>query len=132
MGTLRNALVDIETAFSASYLDTTPVQYDNRPTIKPAGEAFIHFAIEIPEGDTLTMDESVVELTGFVSVMIYTPKNEGIWNLIDVADAVRKALSNVHIGDVVFEASSGIESAPEENEFFVTSITTFFSIVERN
>ena len=78
------------------------------------------------------MDESVVELTGFVDVMIYTTKNEGIWNLIDVADAVRTALSNVHVGDVVFEASSGIQSAPDENEFYVTNITTFFSIVERN
>jgi len=130
--TLRDALVDIETHFSSSYGSTSFVQYANEPSGNPTGSAWISFAVEIPEGDRITL-AGTNELTGFIDVLIYIPKNEGIWdNLIDIADAVRTALSNVHIGDVVFEASSGIQSAPDEAEFYVTNITTFFSITERN
>ena len=130
--TLRSALVEIEQQFSSSYLATTPIQYDNEAAIDPAGLPWISFAIEMSEADIITLAGDN-ELTGFVDVNIYVPKNEGIWeNLVDIGDAVRTALSNIHIGDVVFNPSPGLQSAPDEAEFFVSNITTFFSVTERN
>lgn len=131
--TLRDAVVEIETHFSSSYGSTSYVQYPNEPSGNPTGSAWISFDIEIPEGEAITMDLGTSELTGFVDVNIYTPKNEGVWDsLIDIADKVRTALSNVHLTNVYFDASSGLRSAPDEAEFYVANITTFFSITERN